>query len=100
LRIVDRSRITDAEGRHIPVTRVAARSPDELAARTRRKRNEAEVITAEPPLRKAADFKRKLDELSSRVRRLSPPMSSNPEAFHVERSEIARALQRLAEQIA
>lgn len=97
---IDRSRITDDRGRHIPVTRVAPRGPDELAARSRRRRNEAEVETAQPVLRVAADVKRKLDELASRVRRLSPPMASDPERFHVERSEIARELQRLREHLA
>lgn len=95
----DHSRITDEKGRHIPVTRVHARSPSEIAERGRRKRGEAEVITNEPPLRSTADLKRKLDELSSRVRRLAPPMAGDPERFHMERSEIARELQRLAETV-
>jgi hypothetical protein len=103
LRIVERSRITDEHGRDIAVTRVAPRGPDELAARARRKRAALEADEADeaaaPQLRKAADFRRRLDELSSRVRRLTPPQPGRPEAFHEERWEIARALQRLAEQL-
>jgi hypothetical protein len=95
----DHSRITDERGRHIPVTRVRARSPSEAAERDRRKRNEAEVVTNEPPLRSLVDLKRKLDELSSRVRRLAPPAANDPETFHEERSEIARELQRLASRL-
>jgi hypothetical protein len=36
-----------------------------------------------------ADVAAQLRALASRVRRLSPPLSSDPERFHEERSEIA-----------
>lgn len=51
---------------------------------------------AGPTPRLAIEIRDKLDQLSSRVRRLMPS-ARDPEAFHVERSEIARELQRLAE---
>lgn len=91
---VDRSRITDGKGRRVIVDRVSPRGPVEAASRARQP-----APAPEPELRSRADLKRKLDELSSRVRRLAPPMNSDPERFHMERSEIARELQRLAEQV-
>jgi hypothetical protein len=56
----DRSRITDARGRHIPVMRAAL--PAKPAA-----------APGEPKLRRAVDFKRELDSISSGIRRLAPP---------------------------
>jgi hypothetical protein len=41
-----------------------------------------------------------LDVLASRVRRMSPPLASNPNRFHEERSEIAHDLADLARRIA
>lgn len=38
-----------------------------------------------------------LHDLGSRARRLRPPMNSKPEAFHEDRSELARDLDLLAE---
>lgn len=83
--MVDRSRITDAEGRHIPVTRAALP-------------RKAEAVQVGAP-RSPRELRRRLDELASRVRRLAPPETRRPEKFHEERSEIARELQKLAEMI-
>jgi hypothetical protein len=63
------------------------------------RRGRARPETPAPKLREAVEFKRMLDELSSRVRRLAPPDARNPTRFHEERSEIARQLQRLAERV-
>jgi hypothetical protein len=40
--------------------------------------------------REPEDVAAELDVLASRVRRLSPPLASNPHRFHEERSEIAK----------
>ncbi len=37
-----------------------------------------------------------LDGLSSRVRRMSPPLARHPERFHEERSDVAKAIAGLA----
>ena len=42
------------------------------------------------------DVTASLDVPASRVRRLSPPLASNPNRFHEERSEIAHDLAELA----
>jgi len=85
LPIVDRSRITDAQGRRIPVTRTTIPG-----------RGKLETVAMGAP-RSARDLRRRLDELASRVRRLAPPETKRPERFHEGRSEIARELQKLAE---
>ena len=41
-----------------------------------------------------------LDVLASRVRRLSPPLASNPHRFHEERSDVAEAITELARSLA
>ena len=41
-----------------------------------------------------------LDVLASRVRRISPPLASNPNRFHEERSDIAKDLTDLARSLA
>lgn len=83
---IDRSRITDGRGRHIPVERTTL-PPKRV------------VAVPEPQLRKAVEFRRELDAISSAVRRLAPPESHNPEKFHEQRSELARRVQRLASQL-
>lgn len=82
----ERSWITDARGRRVPVAHSA--------------------ITAQPAkdppapqLAKAVQFRRELDALATAVRRLSPPLASDPNRFHEERSEIARRIERLAASI-
>lgn len=91
---IDRSSITDADGRHIPLVRREIPGSGSGAGPAR-KSEETALAVAKP--RNGKELQRQLDALSSKVRRLSPPMSSNPERFHEERSEIARELQRLAE---
>jgi hypothetical protein len=46
------------------------------------------------------DVAAELDVLASRVRRMSPPLSSDPERFHAQRSVIAHDLAELARRIA
>jgi hypothetical protein len=41
-----------------------------------------------------------LDALASRVRRISPPLASNPHRFHEERSDIAKDISDLARSLA
>ncbi len=41
-----------------------------------------------------------LDELGSRVRRMPPPLSSDPERFYAQRSVIAHNLAELARRVA
>ncbi len=48
----------------------------------------------------AEDVAAELDVLASRVRRLSPPLASNPNRFHEERSDIAKDLADLARRVA
>lgn len=76
----DRSRITDASGRHIPVVRarIVREIPEDAA----------------PPV-EAIDVRAKLQAIGSRVRRLTVSRV-DPEAFHVERSAISRELDLLA----
>jgi hypothetical protein len=38
--------------------------------------------------------------LASRVRRISPPLASNPNRFHEERSDVAQAITELARSLA
>jgi hypothetical protein len=38
-----------------------------------------------------------LQQLADDIRRMRPPMNSNPEAFHIDRSELASRARRLAE---
>ncbi len=45
------------------------------------------------------DVAAELDVLASRVRRLSPPLASNPNRFHEERSDIAKDLADLAREV-
>jgi hypothetical protein len=45
------------------------------------------------------DVASELDVLASRVRRISPPLASNPNRFHEERSDIARDLADLARRV-
>jgi hypothetical protein len=80
---IDHSRITDQDGRHIPVVR----------AKLPAKANPAPI---EPKLRTAVEFRRELDSISSGIRRLAPQSSSDPERFYEQRSELARRVQRLA----
>ena len=47
----------------------------------------------------AEDVAASLDVLASRVRRLSPPLASNPNRFHEERSEIAKDIAELARRV-
>jgi hypothetical protein len=47
----------------------------------------------------AKDLAASLDVLASRVRRLSPPLASNPHCFHEERSDIANDLTDLARRV-
>jgi hypothetical protein len=42
------------------------------------------------------DVASELDVLASRVRRMSPPLARQPERFHEERSDIAKAIAGLA----
>lgn len=44
----------------------------------------------------AAELERMLRTLASRARRLSPPLNNDPERFHHERSQLARDLDVLA----
>jgi hypothetical protein len=46
------------------------------------------------------DVATEFDVLASRVRRMSPPLPSNPHRFHEERSDIAYDLAGLARRIA
>jgi hypothetical protein len=46
------------------------------------------------------DVAAELDVLASRVRRMSPPLPSNPHRFHEERSDIAHDIVELARRIA
>ncbi len=46
------------------------------------------------------DVAAELDVLASRVRRLSPPLASNPNCFHEERSEIAKDIADLVRRVA
>ncbi len=45
------------------------------------------------------DVASELDVLASRVRRISPPLASNPNRFHEERSDIAKDLADLARRV-
>ncbi len=45
------------------------------------------------------DVASELEVLASRVRRLSPPLASNPHRFHEDRSDIAKDLADLARRI-
>ncbi len=45
------------------------------------------------------DVAAELDVLASRVRRLSPPLASNPNRFHEERSDIAKDLADLVRRV-
>lgn len=83
----DFSHITDARGRHVRVESTTL--PVRLA----------KADSADPKLRKAVQFRRELDSLSSAVRRLAPPSAAHPDKFHEERSDIARRLQQLAAQL-
>lgn len=51
-----------------------------------------------PPLT-GHDLARELRELASRARRLPPPTARKPEAFHEGKSELARAIDRLAARV-
>jgi hypothetical protein len=46
------------------------------------------------------DVATELDVLASRVRRMSPPLPSNPHRFHEERSDIAHDLAELGRRVA
>ncbi len=46
------------------------------------------------------DAAAELDVLASRVRCMSPPLASNPNRFHEERSDIAKDLADLARRVA
>jgi hypothetical protein len=46
------------------------------------------------------DVATELDVLASRVRRISPPLPSNPHRFHEERSDIAYDIAALARRVA
>lgn len=52
-----------------------------------------------PRAMSAKDIVDALRALSERARRLRPPMSSNPAAFHEDKSELARDIDKLAEAI-
>jgi hypothetical protein len=84
---LDRADITDSRGRHIPAVRRKLEPKD----------NKQDAGSGVALPRSGRELAKRLDELSSRIRRLAPPTSSAPERFHEERSEIARELQRLAE---
>ncbi|MGO8972048.1 MAG: hypothetical protein ACLQNV_00760 [Steroidobacteraceae bacterium] len=45
------------------------------------------------------DVAAELDVLASRVRRMSPPLASNPNRYHEERSDIAHDLAELARRV-
>lgn len=47
----------------------------------------------------ANDIVNALRELADKARRMRPPMSSNPDAFHEDKSELAGELDKLAETI-
>lgn len=92
MRRVDRSAITDANGRHIPVTRspIGRREDDDNAD------DAPEPRTRRFELNRDRHIRAELDRLSGQVRRLAPPHPRSPHTFHEERAEIARALQSLA----
>jgi hypothetical protein len=47
----------------------------------------------------ANDIVTALEGLAERARRLRPPMANNPDAFHEDKSELARDINRLAEKL-
>ena len=49
------------------------------------------------PILSSSDVLKTLEDLAYRARRLRPPMSSNPSAFHEDKSELARDIDRLAD---
>jgi hypothetical protein len=89
---VERKRVfRDAEGRAIPnISRIgpASRDDGEDGKRTdgRRAMSANDLVTA-------------LQALAERARRLRPPMASNPDAFHEDKSELARDINKLADAI-
>ena len=89
---VDRSAITDANGRHIPVTRAPIGRRDDADAGD----DAPEPRPRRFELNRDRHIREELDRLSGRVRRLAPPDPKRPETFHEDRAEIARALQTLA----
>jgi hypothetical protein len=79
--LIERKRVfRDASGRRIGSPEPAKRDVDHR-----------------PP--SAANIAARLAELAESARRLRPPMSSNPSAFHEDKSELARQLNKLADAV-
>lgn len=89
---IDHSRITDANGRHIPVTRrrLADAKPDSDSDAPGKSR------AANSAPRNGRELGDRLDNLVGQMDRLRPE-SHNPERYFERRSEIRRELARLAE---
>lgn len=86
---LNRSEITDADGRHIPVVHRRIEGPPKRAIDAA-----ANAVLPNGP-RSLQEFGHLLDSLVGRVNRLSPS-HRRPERYFEDRSEIARDLARLA----